>query len=138
MDKFINEVSSAGISTATDDEPDFGNWLGAGKVRKLGAELNGRSDVWFHNGGYTQTEFPQADDIWGGKFDELTEFNLDPGIYRLTSQQRLKVPKSWEQIKKPKKKELLDKPNSVKDGEELKPRKIKRPKIKIPKYRDFF
>ena len=77
MDKFINEVSSAGISTATDDEPDFGNWLGAGKVRKLGAELNGRSDSWFHNGGYTQTEFPQADDIWGGKFDELTEFNLD-------------------------------------------------------------
>ena len=59
-------------------------------------------------------------------------------FYRLTSQQRLKVPKSWEQIKKPKKKELLDKPNSVKDGEELKPRKIKRPKIKIPKYRDFF
>ena len=38
MDKHINEVTSAGISTATDSEPDFGNWLGAGKIRKLGAE----------------------------------------------------------------------------------------------------
>ena len=138
MSKFINEVSSAGTSANSDTEPDFGNWLSAGKVRTLGAELSGRSDSWFRNGGYTQTEFPQADDIWGGKFDELTEFNLDPGIYRLTSQQRLKVPKSWEKIKKPKKKELLDKPNSVKDGDEVEPRKIKKLKIKIPKYRDFF
>ena len=78
MKKHIKEVSSAGISTATDSEPDFGNWLAGGKIRKLGSELNGTSDAWFKNGGYSQTQFPQADDVWGGKFEELTAFNLDP------------------------------------------------------------
>ena len=78
MEKHINEVSSAGISATTDGEPDFGNWLGAGKIRKLGAEMSGNADKWFRDGGYTQTQFPQADDIWGGKFNELTAFNLDP------------------------------------------------------------
>ena len=26
--------------------------------------------------------FHKADDIWGGKFEDLTEFNLDPNIYQ--------------------------------------------------------
>ena len=55
----INEVTSSAISTATDSEPDFGNFLAGGKIRKLGSELRGRSDAWFTNGGYTQTQFPQ-------------------------------------------------------------------------------
>lgn len=139
MDKRINEVTSAGVSTATDSEPDFGNWLAAGKYRKLGSEMNGRSDKWFRDGGYTQTQFIRADDIWGGQFEELTAFNLDPGIYRTTAQERMKVPKSWKKQKKPKKAELLKKTNSVSDdGEKSKPQKLKRLKIKIPKYRDFF
>ena len=46
VDKRIHEVTSAGISTATDSEPDFGNWLGAGKIRKLGAEMSGDADKW--------------------------------------------------------------------------------------------
>ena len=45
MKKQINEVSSAGILTATDSEPDFGNWLGKGKVRKLGAEMKRESQM---------------------------------------------------------------------------------------------
>ena len=59
MKKHIKEVSSAGISTTSDGEPDFGNWLGAGKIRKLGAEMSGDADKWFRTGGYIQTEFPQ-------------------------------------------------------------------------------
>ncbi len=95
MKKLVNEVSGIATSAASDTEPDFGNWLGAGKIRKLGAEMSGRADSWFLNGGYVQTEFPQADDIWGGRFEDLTAFNLDPGIYRKSSQERLKVPPSF-------------------------------------------
>ena len=95
MSKNINEVSSAGISSATDTEPDFGNWLAGGRIRKLGSEMNGESDKWYRTGGYKQVQFPKADPIWGGDFSDLTAFNLDPGIYRTTAQDRLQVPDSW-------------------------------------------
>ncbi len=139
MKQHIKEVSSAGFSTATDDEPDFGNWLGAGKVRKLGAEMSGRSDAWFQNGGYVQTQFPQADDIWGGKFDELTAFNLDPGIYRRSAQEKLKVPPTWKQFATAKDAEPLEKPNSVTgDGDPDTDEDFVDINIKVPKYKDFF
>ena len=32
---------------------------GSGRVRELGSEMNGESDVWFRTGGYTQTDFPK-------------------------------------------------------------------------------
>lgn len=139
MKKQINEVSSAGISTATDSEPDFGNWLAGGKVRKLGAEMKGESDAWFRNGGYIQTEFPQADDIWGGKFEELTAFNLDPGIYRKSATEKLRVPKSWSQFADAKDGEPLEKPNSVTgDGDSDTNEDFVDIDFKVPKYRDFF
>ena len=139
MDKRINEVTSAGISTATDSEPDFGNWLAAGKIRKLGAEMNGDADKWFRTGGYTQTEFPQADDIWGGKFDELTAFNLDPGIYRKSATEKLKVPPTWSNFATPDEAESLPKPNSVTtDGELDTEDEFDDINVEIPKYRDFF
>jgi hypothetical protein len=135
----IKEASSAGISTATDSEPDFGNWLAAGKVRKLGAEMNGASDKWFRSGGYTQTQFIQADDIWGGKFDELTAFNLDPGIYRKSATEKLKVPPTWSNFATPDEAEPLPKPNSVTaDGDTDTEEEFDDINVKIPKYRDFF
>ena len=139
MAKLINEVSGADVSSSTDTEPDFGNWLGAGKIRKLGAEMSDRSDAWFRNGGYTQTEFPQADDIWGGKFDELTAFNLDPGIYRRSAQEKLKVPPTWQEFASAKDAEPLDKPNSVTtDGDDDTDEVFIDLDVKVPKYKDFF
>ena len=139
MDKLVNEVSSVGISAATDTEPDFGNFLAAGKIRKLGAEMNGKSDAWFETGGYTQTQFPQADDIWGGKFEDLTAFNLDPGIYRTSSQEKMKVPRSWTQYATAKDAEPLEMPNTVNttgtDGTQGEFDDID---VEVPKYKDFF
>jgi len=45
-----------------DGEPDTG-FLPKGKVRKLG-DYN-KPDEWFNGGGYTQVDFPEADDIFG-------------------------------------------------------------------------
>jgi hypothetical protein len=137
--KQLQESSSVGISTASDSEPDFGNWLGAGKIRKLGAEMNGDADAWFRTGGYTQTEFPQADDIWGGKFDELTAFNLDPGIYRKSATEKMKVPSSWSVFATPDEADSLPKPNSVSsDGDVDTEEEFDDLNVEIPKYRDFF
>ena len=137
--KHINEASSVGISASTDTEPDFGNWLGAGKIRKLGAEMNGRADAWFKNGGYVQTQFPQADDIWGGKFDELTAFNLDPGIYRKSSQERLKTPPTWKQYAAAKDAEPLEMPNTVNvTGTDGTKKEFDDIDVEVPKYKDFF
>ena len=138
MEKHINEVSSAGISATTDGEPDFGNWLGAGKIRKLGAEMSGNADKWFRGGGYTQTQFPQADDIWGGKFNELTAFNLDPGIYRKSATEKLKVPPTWSNFATPDEVEPLPKPNSIDNvGDEVTD-ELEDINYKTPKYKDFF
>lgn len=139
MDKLINEVTSAGISTATDSEPDFGNFLAGGKIRKLGSELRGRSDAWFTNGGYTQTQFPQADDIWGGKFDELTAFNLDPGIYRVSAQEKLKVPPEWKKQVDIDDVGSLTKANSVTgDGDDDTDETFDDINVDVPNYKDFF
>ncbi len=141
MKKHIKEVSSAGISTATDSEPDFGNWLAGGRVRELGSEMNGESDVWFRTGGYKQVEFPKADPIWGGNFEDLTVFNLDPGIYRTTAQDRLQVPDSWGN--KPKPEDAIDVPKPNTSDEitfdpppELEP--VEDFSLEVPKYKDFF
>ena len=139
MSKCINEVTSAGISTATDSEPDFGNFLAGGKIRKLGSEMNGQSDKWFRTGGYSQTQFPQADDIWGGKFDELTAFNLDPGIYRRSASEKLKVPPSWRRLVSSDEVDALPKPNSVTgDGDENTDEEFDDINMKVPNYKDFF
>ncbi len=139
MNKSINEVATAGISTATDSEPDFGNFLAGGKIRKLGSELRGRSDAWFTGGGYTQTQFPQADDIWGGKFDELTAFNLDPGIYRISAQEKLKVPPEWKRQVDIDDTYSLPKPNSVTgDGDNDTDETFDDIDVDLPNYKDFF
>ena len=139
MSKFINEVTTAGISTATDSEPDFGNFLAGGKIRKLGSEMKGKSDVWYTQGGYEQTQFPQADDIWGGKFDELTAFNLDPGIYRVSAQEKLKVPPEWKRQPDLDDVDSLPKPNSVTgDGDDDTDEMFDDVNVDLPKYKDFF
>ena len=139
MSKFINEVTTAGISTATDSEPDFGNFLAGGKIRKLGSEMKGKSDVWYTRGGYEQTQFPQADDIWGGKFDELTAFNLDPGIYRVSAQEKLKVPPEWKRQPDLDDVDSLPKPNSVTgDGDDDTDEMFDDVNVDLPNYKDFF
>jgi hypothetical protein len=56
----LNEVSNVTI-TNTADVPD-GSFIPKGKKRKLNKD---KSEVWFKNGGYTQTDFPKADAIFG-------------------------------------------------------------------------
>jgi hypothetical protein len=139
VNKHLNEVSSAGISTTTDSEPDFGNFLAGGKIRKLSSELRGKSDAWFANGGYIQTQFPQADDIWGGKFDELTAFNLDPGIYRVSAQEKLKVPPEWKRQVGIDNVNSLTKANSVTHGgDEYTDETFDDIDVDLPNYKDFF
>ncbi len=56
----LNEVSN--VATAnTADVPD-GSFIKKGKKRKLNTD---KSEDWYKNGGYTQTEFPKADAIFG-------------------------------------------------------------------------
>ena len=110
-----------------------------GKIRKLGSELRGRSDAWFTNGGYTQTQFPQADDIWGGKFDELTAFNLDVYIYRVSAQEKLKVPPEWKKQVNVSDADPLPKPNSLTiNGENNTDETFDDINVDVPKYKDFF
>jgi hypothetical protein len=53
------------MSTDGDDQPN-GAWLPKGAQRVLGADDGvNKSDYWFHNGGYIQLEFPEADKILG-------------------------------------------------------------------------
>ena len=141
MSKLVNEVSSAGISAASDTEPDFGNWLAGGRVRELGSEMNGKSDKWFRTGGYTQVQFPKADPIWGGNFEDLTVFNLDPGIYRTSAQDRLQVPDSWSNKPKPDDAIEVPKPHTndkikFSPPPELEP--VEDFSLEVPKYKDFF
>lgn len=56
----LDEVSNVAISN-TADIPD-GSFLKKGKKRKLDSD---KSEDWYKNGGYTQTEFPKADAIFG-------------------------------------------------------------------------
>ena len=140
MKNHLHEVASVGTSTATDTEPDFGNWLAGGRVRELGSEMDGQSDAWYRNGGYTQTDFPKADPIWAGDFTDLTVFNLDPGIYRTSAQDRLQVPDSWGTKPKPEKAVEVPKPHTNKKIEfeevpEMEP--VTDFSLEVPQYRDF-
>jgi hypothetical protein len=56
--EIYNEVSNASISA---DVPD-GSFTKKGKKRKLDSD---KGEVWYTNGGYTQTDFPEADAIFG-------------------------------------------------------------------------
>jgi hypothetical protein len=64
----LNEVSNVTI-TNTADVPD-GSFIQKNKKRKLNTD---KSEDWFKNGGYTQTDFPKADAIFG---DEDAEERL--------------------------------------------------------------
>ena len=57
--KQIFENATEGVP---DGEPDIG-FLPKGAVRKLGSY--NKPDKWFDYGGYTQVDFPVADDIFG-------------------------------------------------------------------------
>jgi hypothetical protein len=62
IDNYLGEVSS---NTAQDGVPD-GGYVPKGKRRKLDGEDGvNKSEDWFSNGGYTQTDFPKADAIFG-------------------------------------------------------------------------
>jgi hypothetical protein len=60
-DIYASLFESATINVP-DGEPDSG-FLPKGRVRKLGPQ--NKPDEWFTGGGYTQTDFPVADDIFG-------------------------------------------------------------------------
>jgi len=137
----IKEVASVGTSASSDTEPDFGNWLAGGQVRELGKEMSGECDQWYYKGGYTQTEFPKADPIWSGNFDDLTVFNMDPGIYRKSAQSRIRVPNSWVKKSKPGDGVSVEKPNTTNNIEfehlpDVDP--IDDFSNEVPKYKDFF
>lgn len=62
IDNYLGEVS---VNTTQDSQPD-GAWLPKGKQRKLnGDDGSNKSDEWYENGGYTQTDFPEADTLFG-------------------------------------------------------------------------
>jgi len=138
--ELVNEVSSVTVGASSDTEPDFGNWLGAGKVRKLGAEMSGKADAWFLNGGYEQTDFPMADDMWGSEFRDLTVFNMDPGIYRKSASMLMKVPQSWKVYADEKSADVPSSPNTVSGGgfESPSDELSGGLHIEVPKYTDFF
>jgi hypothetical protein len=57
----LPEISSNNSSYSADaGEPDTG-WTASGKKRMLGVD-NNKPEPWFEKGGYTQIEFPKADD----------------------------------------------------------------------------
>jgi hypothetical protein len=58
--QIYNEVSNVQISN-TADIPD-GSFIQKGKKRKLNSD---KGEEWYLNGGYTQTDFPKADAIFG-------------------------------------------------------------------------
>jgi len=61
--KVLFEAASTG--DGSDDQPN-GAWLPKGARRKLGANDGvNKSDYWFHNGGYIQLDYPEADSILG-------------------------------------------------------------------------
>ena len=60
IDDYLGEVSNIQISN-TADVPD-GSFIPKGKKRKLNTA---KSEDWYTSGGYTQTDFPKADAIFG-------------------------------------------------------------------------
>ena len=86
-----------------------------------------------------QVQFPKADPIWGGDFSDL--FNLDPGIYRTTAQDRLQVPDSWSNKPEPEDAIEVPKPHTS-DNIKFDPHPELEPvddfSLEVPKYKDFF
>jgi hypothetical protein len=72
----LNEVSSVMVSN-TADVPD-GSFVQKGKKRKLNTD---KSEDWYKNGGYTQTDFPKADAIFGD--DDAEERTITYSIKNL-------------------------------------------------------
>jgi hypothetical protein len=62
---FKESTSVGGGYSADPGEPDT-MFIRKGEVRKLGT-LSGKPELWYDNGGYTQMDFPAADDIFGKK-----------------------------------------------------------------------
>ena len=58
--QIYNEVSNIGVAN-TADVPD-GSFIKKGKKRKLNTD---KPEAWYANGGYTQTDIPKADAIFG-------------------------------------------------------------------------
>ena len=56
-------ITEASTQAFGDGEPESG-YLPKGKKRTLGTK-KGKSEKWFDQGGYTQLDFPEADDIYG-------------------------------------------------------------------------
>jgi hypothetical protein len=69
----LNEVSNVGTAN-TADVPD-GAFIKKNKKRKLNTD---KSEDWYKNGGYTQTEFPKADAIFGDENGEerIVTYNI--------------------------------------------------------------
>ena len=57
----LDEINEAGANSVAADVPD-GSFTSKGKKRKLDKD---RPEEWYTNGGYTQTDFPKADAIFG-------------------------------------------------------------------------
>ena len=139
LKSMIPESISGTLSSGTDTEPDFGNFLGGGKVRTLGADRGGVSDRWYREGGYVQTEFPKADDLWGGDFSGLSPFNLDPGIWRTSGVYRVPAPVSWKSTEAFEDEATADSPNTM-DDEDMLSDILPNLDVdfKSPSYKDFF
>jgi hypothetical protein len=76
IDDYLGEVSNIQISN-TADVPD-GSFIPKGKKRKLNTT---KSEDWYTNGGYTQTDFPKADAIFGD--DDAEERTITYSIKNL-------------------------------------------------------
>jgi hypothetical protein len=76
--QIYTEVSNVGTAN-TADVPD-GSFIKKGKKRKLDSD---RPESWYANGGYTQTDFPKADAIFGD--DDAEERTIKYTIKNLPS-----------------------------------------------------
>ena len=74
MIKLKNIISKilAEYSVDNSEGPPETGHLPGGYVRKLNHK-NGKPEQWFKGGGYTQVEFPEADDMFGGEEPEFIE-----------------------------------------------------------------
>ena len=74
MIKLKNIISKilAEYSVDNSEGPAETGHLPAGYVRKLNHK-NGKPEQWFKGGGYTQVEFPEADDMFAGEEPEFIE-----------------------------------------------------------------
>jgi len=63
--QYINSIKKdegSNVQTSNSDDVPDGSFLPKGKKRKLNAD---KPENWYDNGGYTQTDFPKADAIFG-------------------------------------------------------------------------